>query len=64
MSRRRDLESRVEDLGDRVRHYADDAGDTATELDVAIITPERDTVDTMRAEDPERRRVFQFELLG
>jgi len=29
MSRRRDLESRVDDLGDRVRHYAGDAADTA-----------------------------------
>jgi hypothetical protein len=29
MSRHRDLESRIDDLGDRVRRYAGDAGDTA-----------------------------------
>jgi urease accessory protein UreF len=29
MSRSRDLESRVDDLGDRVRRYAGDVGDTA-----------------------------------
>jgi nicotinamide mononucleotide (NMN) deamidase PncC len=35
-------------VGVSAGRVVDDAGDTATELDVAIITPERDTVDTMR----------------
>jgi len=32
MSRRREFDTRIDDLGERVRHYADDASDTARGL--------------------------------